>query len=288
MIVITGASGFIGSVILGYFNKQGIEDIIVVDDLGSGNKFKNLVNKKYKKLVMSFKEVDPAEVRAVIHCGANSNTLEKNWTSIYKTNIESTRQWHDLCLRNNLPFIFFSTAAVYGNNQGPTNQYAFSKWQSENEIVKGVVLRLFNVYGPNEYHKGRMASTIKHWHKQLTKTGEIDIFENSVNYFRDFIYVEDVAKIVWFFLKNYKPGTYDIGSGNAVSFQTVADIFLNTIGWGNQKHISMPDDLKNQYQIWTQADIAPLRDAGFDTDVIKKVKPGINEYIQYLSNNEYY
>lgn len=288
MIVLTGGAGFIGSVVLGYLNKQGIEDIIVVDDLGNGDKFKNLVGKRYKRLVLSYDEVNPAEVHGVVHCGANSNTLERDWSSIYKSNIASTRQWHQLCLKNDIPFIFFSTAAVYGNYQGPANQYAFSKWQSENEIIKGVILRLFNVYGPNEYHKGRMASTIKHWHEQLNDSGEIQVFENSNNYFRDFIYAEDVARIVHFFLENYQPGTYDVGTGNAVSFQEVADTLLEQVGWGRQTSIPMPDDLKAQYQTWTQANTMSLSKAGFDVASMKTVKQGIDGYLQYLDVKEYY
>lgn len=287
MIVITGAAGFIGSVIIGYLNRQGIKDIIAVDSLGSGDKFRNLVGKQYRRLVMSFDEIDPSEVRAVVHCGANSNTLETDWNSIYETNVKSTREWHQLCSYKSIPFLFFSTAALYGNGQGPENLYAFSKLQSEMEIKTGVVLRLFNVYGPNEYHKGRMASVIKNWYEQLQSNNEIRVFRNSDQYHRDFIFVEDVARIVHHFLNNYQPGVYDIGTGNAVSFQTVADCVL-THHQGTQVDIDMPDDLTKQYQSFTQADTTALAHSGFDVRTMRDVETGIAEYWNYLKTNSFY
>ena len=205
MIALTGAGGFIGSVILGYLNKQGIKDVYLFDDLPTGDQYKNLVGKQYLGL-HSTKEIvtDIADFECVIHFGANSSTIERDWSSIYQSNVLSTRRWHDLCRENKIKFIFASSAAVYGNGAGPLNHYAFSKLASEQEITDGVILRLFNVYGPNEYHKGRMASTPYQWHTQLSKTKSINIFENSSEYFRDFIYVEDVARTVYHFLNNYK------------------------------------------------------------------------------------
>ena len=177
MIVVTGAGGFIGSVVVGYLNSQGITDLILFDDLPTGNQYKNLIGKQYISLHSTDEMLTDAEdIEYVIHLGANSNTLERDWASLYKTNVCSTRRWNQFCAENNIPFIFASSAAVYGNGQGPMNHYAFSKAVSENEI-NGVVLRLFNVYGPNEYHKGRMASTIMHWYNQIQETGQYKIFE---------------------------------------------------------------------------------------------------------------
>lgn len=286
MIALTGAGGFIGSVVLGYLNKQGIDDIVLFDDLPYGEQFKNLVGKRYISLHSTDEMFeDFSQISAVIHIGANSSTLERDWTSIYKTNVLSTRAWSEMCRRNRIPFIFTSSAAVYGNGAGPLNHYAFSKHVSENE-VDGVILRLFNVYGPNEYHKGRMASTIFHWYNQLKSCGELSIFENSDQYFRDFIYVEDIAKVIAYFLKNYQPGVYDLGTGIAENFETIANQVLENFGKsGNKNYIKMPEDLKSQYQTYTAADLQNLQNAGYDIKSITKPKDGINQYFYYLNRD---
>jgi len=289
MIVITGAGGFIGSVVLGYFNSQQITDIVLVDDLPTQDQFKNLIGKQYKSLY-STHDIDLIDqnITGVIHIGANSSTLEKNWSSIYSTNVSSTRKWNLFCKERKIPFIFTSSAAVYGNGQGPLNQYAFSKLISENEI-EGVILRLFNVYGPNEYHKDRMASTIFHWFNQLNNFGEIKIFKNSHQYFRDFIWVEDVAKTIHHFMcKNYQPGVYDLGTGNTVDFETVADLIMSNVKEGTKCFIDMPDDLKKQYQVNTLANTELLAQSGVDVSNFIQLKDGINKYKTYLRDGRYY
>ena len=206
MIVLTGAAGFIGSVILGYLNSLGYEDIVIVDDFKNYEQYKNLLGKNYRSIITKPNELPAGWIEAVIHFGANSSTLEKDWSSIYSTNVKSTREWAEIARQKNAKMIFASTAAVYGNGNGPLNLYGFSKLTSEKELSDAVCLRLFNVYGPNEYHKGRMSSTIYHWYNQLVESNELKIFENSENYHRDFIWVEDIARVVEFFLSNYKPG----------------------------------------------------------------------------------
>jgi ADP-L-glycero-D-manno-heptose 6-epimerase len=288
MIALTGAGGFIGSVILGYLNKQGITDVYLFDDLPTGDQFKNLIGKRYlglhstKEMVADIKDFD-----CVIHFGANSSTLERDWSSIYQTNVLSTRRWHDLCRDQDKQFIFASSAAVYGNGNGPLNHYAFSKLASEQEITNGVILRLFNVYGPNEYHKGRMASTPFHWYNQLAETKQLKIFENSDLYTRDFIYVEDVARTVYHFLNNYKEGVYDLGTGNATSFSYVATQCLMNKD-GDRVEIPMPEDLKAQYQKSTCASTEYLESAGVDVKGFVTVQEGIKEYFNYLSLNQTY
>jgi ADP-L-glycero-D-manno-heptose 6-epimerase len=289
MIVLTGAGGFVGSVILGYLNKQGIEDVVLFDDLPSGDQFKNLIGKRYISLHSTdeiFENV--ADIDAVVHFGANSSTLEKDWSKIYQTNILSTRAWNQICLGKNIPFIFASSAAVYGNGAGPLNHYAFSKMISENEIT-GSVLRLFNVYGPNEYHKDRMASTIYHWYNQLKDKREIQVFENSDRYLRDFVWVEDVAKTVFHLLyTNYQPGVYDLGSGNSVSFDRLSEILLDSVGHGDKNYIKMPDDLSKQYQISTIANNENLQKIGVDTEAFLSVEQGISKYLEFLASDRYY
>jgi ADP-L-glycero-D-manno-heptose 6-epimerase len=284
-IALTGAGGFIGSVVLGYLNKQGIDDILIFDDLPHADQFKNLVNKKFKALFGSSDWGSPVD--CVIHIGANSSTLGENWSDYYKSNVLSTREWHNWCKMKNIPFIFISSAGVYGHGNGPVSRYAFSKAVSEGEIDQGVVLRLFNVYGPNEYHKGRMASTLFHWHNQLQDTGKLKLFNDSVNYYRDFIYVEDVARVIWHFVQNYQPGTYDVGTGDAHNFETVANHMLANLK-GKKKYVPMPEDLLKQYQTWTKADTANLTLAGVDISKFRTLKDGVAEYVDYLKTHRYY
>ena len=289
MIILTGAGGFIGSVVLGYLNSQQVTDIIIVDDLPYENQYKNLIGKQYNRLV-SIDDIDAIDenITGVIHIGANANTLETNWSSIYATNVKSTRKWNVFCKQRKIPFIFTSSASVYGNGAGPMNRYAFSKLLSENE-VEGVVLRLFNVYGPNEYHKGRMASTILHWFNQIKETEEITIFENSKNYFRDFVWVEDIAKTIYHFMfENYQPGIYDLGSGSSMDFETVADLVISNTNKGKKRFVDMPDDLKKQYQINTLADTKSLTKSGLDVKSFTQVHEGIAAYIDYLAKDRYY
>ena len=289
MIVLTGAGGFVGSVILGYLNQMGITDVCLFDDLPHGDQYRNLVGKKYLGLYSADEIVtDFDNIDCVIHCGANSSTLERNWASLYKTNVQSTRHWHDACRDANKKFIFISSAAVYGNGDGPLNHYAFSKLASEQEITHGVILRLFNVYGPNEYHKGRMASTVYHWYNQLRTDSSIKIFVNSDIFCRDFIWVEDVARVVHHFINNYKEGIYDVGTGNAVSFEQIATHMIEEFGQGSKKYIDMPDDLRLQYQLSTSAYTEVLKDTGFDINSFMSYTDGINAYITYLNNNRTY
>ena len=158
---------------------------------------------------------------------------------------------------------------------------------SEQEIT-GVALRLFNVYGPNEYHKGRMASTILHWYNQIQTDHKINIFENSKNYRRDFIWVEDVASTIYHFVKNYTPGIYDLGTGASVDFDSIANIVINECGTGTKCSIPMPDDLKAQYQLDTKADTGKLALAGVDVDLFYEPWQGIKEYCQYLKTSKFY
>lgn len=288
MIILTGATGFIGSVTVGHFNKNGLTDLTLYDLVSDGDQLHNLDGKIYT----SINNTVPDTCDMVIHIGANSNTLETDKNDVHRTNVISTETWADYCLERNIPLIFTSTAAIFGNGTGPLNIYAESKIAAEELLLRKIenglqcaILRLFNVYGPNEYHKGRMASTIFHWYNQLHNTRSLNIFENSHNFSRDFIYVEDVAEIMFRLYKNFKPGIYQVGTGASVSFETVADTLLSYID-GKKKYISMPDDLKKQYQTHTQADITEL-DLIVDTSSFKNIKQGIKEYVKYL-NDRYY
>lgn len=285
-IALTGAGGFIGSVVLGYLNKQGVKDILIFDDLPHPEQFKNLVGKDYKILLGS-DDWGP-EVDCVIHIGANSSTLDTDWKDYYHKNVLSTREWYTWCQLKNIPFIFTSSAGVYGlGDNRPASQYAFSKYISEKELDNAVILRLFNVYGPNEYHKGHMASTPFHWYNQLQEDSRLRLFDDSISYYRDFIYVEDIAQVIWHFIQNYQPGTYDVGTGSAHNFETVANYMLEHIK-GKKKYFRMPGNLGKQYQTWTKADTTALALAGVNIDGFRTLKQGIAEYIDYLKAHRYY
>lgn len=288
MIVITGAAGFIGSVILGYLNKKGYQDVAIVDNFLNPDQYKNLLNKNYTILASTINELRDKPIEAIIHFGANSSTLEKNWDSLYSTNVLSTRKWAELAREKNAKMIFASSAATYGNGDGPLNLYGFSKLVSEKELSDCACLRLFNVYGPNEYHKGRMASTPFHWFNQLQEHSELKIFENSNQYHRDFIWVEDVASVVDFLLQNYQPGVYDVGSGISTSFDSLANQLISTLGQGKKTEISMPEDLKSQYQLDTIADLTALSKIGFDVQKLTDTLSGLTQYTKYLKNHSYY
>jgi ADP-L-glycero-D-manno-heptose 6-epimerase len=292
MIIVTGASGFIGSVMIGYLNRLGRDDIIGIDDLPHPLQYKNLVNKELSLISTSEIEIlmatPPQQIEAVIHLGAISDTLANDWSKVYKQNVLSTRQWANFCRTHNIPFVFASSAAVYGNGGGPLNQYAFSKSLSELELSPATAcLRFFNVYGPNEYHKGRMASTIYHWYNQSTE-GNLKLFKGSDQFRRDFIHVEDICAACYWMTKNFRPGVYDLGTGIPTSFETVAQ--LVGIRTGAQiELIDMPADLKAQYQLNTKADLTPLIDLGFDPSGMRDIVTGVNEYIDYLEGtNRYY
>lgn len=290
MIIVTGGGGFIGSVLVGYLNSIGRSDVVVVDDMPDHTQFFNLNNKNFSlastaesSLLMG---MNPGMIDAVLHMGAISNTLEKDWEKLYKQNVLATRQWANVCKEMQIPFIFASSAAVYGNGDGPLNQYAFSKHVSEMELSDmACCLRFFNVYGPNEYHKGRMASTIMHWYNQ-SRQGAIKVFENSDQYRRDFIYVEDVCKAVYWCMQNYRPGVYDLGTGQSESFQHIADLVAGTTG-SRIEYIPMPSDLKAQYQTDTKADLASLTAIGYDV-TMRSADEGVKQYLGYLEKHSYY
>lgn len=293
MIIVTGAAGFIGSAMLGYLNSIGRTDIIAVDNVPLPDQFKNLVGKQFtivsESEIEMFNNYRTGEIEAVIHLGAISNTLENDWSKIYKHNILSTRQWANFCSSQKIPFVFASTAAIYGNGNGPLNQYALSKQLNEFEIKNvAACLRFFNVYGPNEYHKGRMASTIYNWHSQILETGSIKIFKDSDQYYRDFIYVEDVCRACWHFVENFKPGIYDLGTGRSENFERVAKELVKHIDQEVYfNYIDMPADLAKQYQTDTKADTKALTDAGFDVTLCRTVSEGIEDYVPFLKEGRY-
>ena len=319
MILVTGGAGFIGSNLIHQLNLVGERNILCVDNLApapnlSGPKFFNLAGAAYAdfmdkrefRAALKCGDFDDRKMRAIFHQGACSNTLEDDGRYMMDNNFTYSKELLHFALERKIPFIYASTAAVYGasqnfsplpENERPLNVYGFSKLAFDNyvrrlmpEIKSTVVgLRYFNVYGPREQHKGRMASVIHHFTRQLLDTGTIRMFEGSGGYAdgeqrRDFVFVKDLARINMFFagLLPEGPKVHNVkavvnaGTGAARTFRAVAEALMMTHGPGEIEFISFPGDLKNRYQHYTQADVAGLREAGY-TAPFTSLEQGVAE-----------
>ena len=311
MIIVTGGAGFIGSNLVKMLNDQGIEDIIIVDNLGNSQKFLNLNRLKFRDFIdkVSFPEKLPklGKVETIIHQGACSSTTETDVNYLINNNYNYSKGLLHYCLENETDLIYASSASVYGNGDGgfreypvceyPLNGYAFSKFIFDNyvrkvfsaEEYKSQVtgLRYFNVYGYQENHKGSMASVPFHFFNQAKEAGEIKVFEGSENFLRDFIFVEDVAEVVKFFIDNKKSGIYNCGTGQERSFMDMAEIFVKLHGNCTINTVPFPDHLKGKYQAFTKADISKLRNAGF-TGEFTSLENGMAKYLERLMNSNGY
>lgn len=306
MIIVTGGAGFIGSNLVHELNRTGEKDILVVDNLApapnlSGPKFLNLEGAEYSdymdkrefRAAMNKGDFGSEKIRAILHQGACSNTLEDDGQYMMDNNYTYSKELLHFALERRIPMVYASTAAVYGAstsftevpaNERPLNVYGYSKLVFDNYVrrlmpeMKSTVvgLRYFNVYGQREQHKGRMASVLHHFTKQLKDTGTIRMFEGSGGYAdgeqrRDFVFVRDLARINMFFAgllpdahspKNVH-AVVNAGTGEARTFKAVAESLMCVHGPGKIEYIPFPGDLKNRYQHYTQADMAGLRAAGY-------------------------
>jgi len=315
MIIVTGAAGFVGSNLIRGLNRAGYTDILAVDDLTNGRQFWNLVDTDIadywdKDLLLNrLKEGLGFVPRCVLHQGACSVTTEWDGRYMMETNYRYSKDLLHYCLDEKVPFIYASSAAVYGknsafveepNNERPLNVYGYSKllfdnyvrrnrnihnWEGETQVVG---LRYFNVYGPGEAHKAGMASVAFHLNQQLLSDGEIRLFEGSDGYEngdqrRDFIHIEDVVKVNLWFLENVKVrGIFNVGTGKASTFNGLADAVIDWHGRGNKRYIPFPETLIGSYQSFTQADIEKLRTAGYK-DQFMDVNVGIKKYLDVLN-----
>lgn len=298
MMVVTGACGFIGSVMVHYLNTLGITDIALIDDveidqrLGYAQRvnYTYLQNKKFTSINPILLDgnciLPQGEVKGVFHFGAITDTLEKDEDRIRKHNILYTDMLAEACRRRKIPLIFASSASVCGNGSGPLNLYAKSKLQSEEDIKDAAVcLRFFNVYGPNEYHKGRMSSVILKWIREIDADGKARIFENSHLYRRDFIHVLDVCKVAFRAFLNFVPGVYDLGTGVSTDFDYLASLVLAECRKNATKeYIPMPDDLKVQYQTDTKASIDGLITNGWTDGKFIPIEQGVNMHWLYAKD----
>jgi ADP-L-glycero-D-manno-heptose 6-epimerase len=311
MIIVTGAAGLIGSNIIKELNNQGYRNIIAVDDLTNGYQMFNLADCQiadyldkddFLELVKTNKLKTNIEV--IFHQGACSSTTEWDGKYMMKNNYEYSKQLVNYCQLHNIPFIYASSASVYGGSnkfieslsvEKPLNVYAFSKYvfdQYVRNIAKPtapiVGLRYFNVYGPREQHKGSMASVAFHFNNQIKQSGICNLFEGDENYdngeqLRDFVYVEDIVKVnLWFWKNPTISGIFNCGTGKAQSFNDVANAVIKYHGKGKINYIPFPEKLKGSYQSYTQADLSKLREAGY-TAPFKTVEQGVSEYLAKLN-----
>jgi ADP-L-glycero-D-manno-heptose 6-epimerase len=311
MIVVTGAAGFIGANIVHSLNQRGETDILVVDDLTDGTLFRNLaelnITDYMDKAEFLQKVKDnalPKGIRAIFHEGACSDTTEWNGHFMMENNYAYSKALLHWCLDHQVPFLYASSAAVYGASdefredlscEKPLNVYGYSKWQFDQYVrrlmptIKSQVVgfRYFNVYGPREHHKGKMASVAYHLHQQIKAGESPKLFEGWDGYSdggqqRDFVYVGDVCKVnLWFFDNPDQSGIFNLGTGRAQSFLDVASAVIDHHGRGQVQFIPFPDELKGRYQSFTQADIGQLRGAGY-SEPFANVASGVTQYLQWL------
>lgn len=320
MIVITGAAGFIGSNMVATLNSEHFKDLVLVDDFSVEAKKNNLANKNFSELVdrnefHSWLMQNHRLVQIVIHLGARTDTAEFNKDVFDRLNLEYSKTvWND-CVEFGLPLIYASSAATYGlgeygyidsheivNKLMPLNPYGVSK----NEFDKWVLLqertpffwvglKFFNVYGPNEYHKGRMASVVFHAFNQIKKDGSMKLFRSHKPEFRDgeqsrdFIYVEDLCDVILFFLHHRKDsGIYNLGTGMARSFLDLTKGVFNAMKVTEDiTFIDTPEDIRDKYQYFTEASMTKLRNIGYSKSFVT-VEEGTEKYVQnYLLNGSY-
>lgn len=315
MIIVTGGAGFIGSNIIHGLNARGIDDILVVDDLSDGHKCLNLADlhirdytdkDDFLRRIQAGADFGPVE--AVFHEGACSSTTEWDGRFVMAVNYEYTKALLGWCVARRIPLLYASSASVYGMGpdfrearefERPLNMYAFSKFlfdchlrpllpKTESQVVG---LRYFNVYGPREQHKGSMASVAFHFYNQLRESGRVRLFEGCDGYAageqrRDFIHVDDVVAVNLWLLDNPQvSGIFNLGTGQAQSFNDVARAAIAWHGGGDIDYIPFPDHLKGRYQSFTEANMHAMRAAGCAHEFMP-VEAGVPRYLDWLAKRE--
>ncbi len=321
MIIITGAAGFIGSCLVSKLNQEGFKDIVIVDEFSDPEKMKNLEGKMYSQKIhrdefTHWLRGNQRLVQFIFHIGARTDTTEFNKKIFDKLNLKYSKEIWKICVEFGLPFVYASSAATYGLGEfgyddnhevveklKPLNPYGeskndFDKWvlKQEKKPYFWVGLKFFNVYGPNEYHKGRMASVIFHAYNQIQEKGMVKLFcSHNPDYkdgeqLRDFVYVKDVVEVCYFLLHHRKnSGIYNLGSGKARTFLDLANNAFTAVNKQPKiEFINTPVDIRNKYQYFTQANMNKLKAIGY-SKTFHTLEEGIKEYVQnYLAEKKYY
>jgi len=314
MIVVTGGAGLIGSAVIHELNRRGLSDILVVDDLGTGEKWRNLAPLRFRdylekevflRLVTERRTPATERIEAVCHLGACSATTERDASYLIGNNFEYTKQLAQYAESNDARFIYASSAATYGDGSRgfeddearlhelrPLNMYGYSKqlfdlWAKANGLLDRIVgLKYFNVFGPNEYHKGEMRSLVLKAYEQITATGRLRLFRSHQQGWadgeqqRDFLYVKDAAAMTLHFLDNrHLGGIFNIGSGKANSWNRLAAAIFRAMGRQRQiEYIDMPEAIRETYQYHTCAPMAKLRQSGYQRE-ITPLEVAVEEYV---------
>jgi ADP-L-glycero-D-manno-heptose 6-epimerase len=321
VIAVTGAAGFIGSYLTGYLNRLGFHQLVLVDDFSDDKKSANLADKKYlhkihREHFFDWWQNHPDIIKYVFHIGARTDTTEMDYSVHKKWNLDYSKRIWELCTQNNIPLVYASSAATYGNGEygytdshdivsklHPLNPYGVSKnefdlWalEQKNTPPFWAGMKFFNVYGPNEYHKGRMASVIFHAYNQIKDKGVVKLFRShNPNYkdgeqIRDFIYVKDVVQIcVWLMQQHPASGLYNTGTGKARTFKDLVNAIFNTLHLPeNIQYIDTPIDIRDKYQYFTEANMAKLLKAGYNQPFYS-LEAGVEEYVsEYLEKGKHY
>jgi ADP-L-glycero-D-manno-heptose 6-epimerase len=320
-IIITGAAGFIASCLAAYLNGQGYTNLILVDDFGVEAKRPNWETKQYARVVerqslFAWLAAEQPAIGFVFHLGARTDTTEFDYAIHQELNVEYSQQVWNYCTVQNVPLVYASSAATYGDGAlgyedahaiveqlQPLNPYGVSK----NEFDKWVLhqedhppfwagLKFFNVYGANEYHKGRMASVIFHSLRQIRETGKVKLFQSHKTGYkdgeqlRDFVYVKDVVKVCYWLMQHEAPsGLYNLGTGQARTFNDlVKATFAALDREAVIEYIPMPEDIRDKYQYFTEADMQKLRAAGYADDFYS-LEAGVDDYVrEYLGAGKYW
>jgi ADP-L-glycero-D-manno-heptose 6-epimerase len=321
VIIVTGAAGFIGSCMVEFLNELGYTNLILVDEFSRADKQPNFEGKKYQSAIereelFTWLYNSKPKIDFVIHLGARTDTTEFNYSIHQHLNVEYSQHIWNYCTVNNVPLIYASSAATYGDGAlgykddhslchdlKPLNPYGISK----NEFDKWVLhqedhppfwagLKFFNVYGPNEYHKGRMASVIFHSFNQIQQNGFVKLFRSHKDGYkdgeqlRDFVYVKDVVKVIAWLMNNQPASAiYNLGTGKARTFHDLVAATYNALNLEtNIQFIDMPEDIRDKYQYFTEADMNKLRNAGYNNE-FHSLEDGVGDYVKnYLSKKKYY
>lgn len=320
MIIITGAAGFIGSCVLSGLNAAGYRELVLVDDFSRADKHPNYAGKQYTEQVhrndfFTWAAGKEDRIQIILHLGARTDTTEKDAAVFDRLNLHYSQQIWDLCVAHQIPLIYASSAATYGDGTlgfsdadkwaaqlVPLNPYGeskneFDKWAlaQEKKPFFWAGLKFFNVYGPNEYHKGRMASVVFHTFRQIQQTGKMRLFRSHRPDFadgeqqRDFIYVRDVVQVILFLMEQRRhSGIYNLGTGQARSFLDLARAVFDSLNLPPQiTFIDTPADIRDTYQYFTQAEMSKLRHAGYE-QVFTSLEAGISTYVRdYLAEQKY-